>query len=294
MKTLFIERNGPDCMGPVLEGLFTAAQTLGYKVDWWLRQHFLHECDVLIHWGWQWTEDVQRRTRLAKRCIYIEKGWFNDRDTCLQVDPQGTGARASWADDDLVCTERGPLMIRSDGALLICLRYEKEGVSVDNPCPYFQNNSQWLMHFTGLSIPFPVIVRPHFANNRVASDTRQWRGIATAQKWEWSRGTELIEQQPILSRCKAVAVVDSTVGAKALELGLPVLCYGNPVYRKPGVCYEMTDDTNRARRIIHQLGNCCCSLDRGAIKAMVAKMKSKEWHAEDIPQFPDRLRAMGL
>jgi hypothetical protein len=288
-KLVVIEKNGPDSMIPMLQSITAACRALGYRTMYWERagrQH-IHDSSVVFLWGWNMVPSFLARIKPNRgKRVYIEKGWFADRDYCLQMGLKGTNSHSDWADEPLEYTPAAPMEIRPSGTLMVCLRYEHGGRSIDNPSPYFENNMAWLEHFARIPIPFPVEVRPHFATPKMDNDITM--PFVLAQGWRWVNGSEQVG--PLLPDVKAVAVVDSTVGSKALELGMPVLCYGNPVYRKEHVVYCMDSSDDKARRILRQLGEGLCPLDMGAVRAMVAKMKAKEWHVEDAATFAERFQ----
>ena len=286
-RHLVLEINGPDTMKPMLDGLMAAVRALGYQTHEWLRRDPLPYCDVLVVWGWNMEPRVAASLAACPaRRIYIEKGWFADRDSVLQVDAAGTNARASWAGEPLAYTPAGPPATRAHGCLLVCLRYENGGNELDNITPWFANNMRWLEHIARAPAAMPILVRPHFATG--ACFNHAPRGFTHARGWHWLDGSEQCGH--LLPGVAAVACIDSTVGSKALELGVPVLCYGEPVYRKPGAVYCLTNDPAGTAAALRELDLGTCSLDRGAVAAMVAKMKGREWRPEQAPTFADRLR----
>lgn len=287
--TAIVEKNGPDSIHPVLDGLRNAIRGFGYRTTYWdRRRHRLPQSNLLVIWNWNLyplLKDLYGHSSARK--LYVEKGWFEDRDYVMQVDNQGTGSNASWAGDALVWKSEGPLQVRSAGHLLICLRFERAGGSIDNPLPDFQDNLDWLRHFAQVEIPMSVVVRPHFANMRRAHETEELRQLVASKGWAWSDGTEQVTD--LMSDVRAVAVVDSTVGSKALDLGLPVLCYGTPVYRRNRVVYCLGPDVEKTSQALQEVAENKCSLDAGAVKGMVTLMKSKEWRPEDVAGYAERL-----
>jgi hypothetical protein len=203
------------------------------------------------------------------------------------LDLVGAGGLASWAEEPLKYKPIGPLLIKPSGDLLVVLRYEESGRDVDNVrllCPYFRKNIDWLDHIHATA-EIPVRIRAHPEMKELAA--KGLRSLIESWGWEWDTS------ESFLSACtnaKAVAVEDSTAGAQALEMNLPVLCFGRQVYRQLDAVYCLDGHKNKTHNAMQELKDGKCSLDIGAIKAMVNKIRAKQWYPKDVDQFPERLR----
>ena len=80
----------------------------------------------------------------------------------------------------------------------------------------------------------------------------------------------------------AVATINSTCGLQAIEAGLPVLCYGEALYRQPYVCY-CVDDEKDTSTITEGLQTKDCHLCPDAMAHMVAMVKEHQWTIADLP-----------
>lgn len=221
------------------------------------------------------------------KIIYLERGWTRDRNDCAQLDMSGTGGLASWAEEDLEFVPGGSIPINDAGDLLVVLRYERRGRETDNVrdlSPYFPNNLSWLHHLRDSS-RLPVRLRPHPETKGVMN--RDLNILASECGWVWDSSCSF-EQAAV--GAKAVAVIDSTAGVWAMELGLPVLCWGRQVYRHLGVVHCMTNDRGETRSVTNHLSQGITSIDKGAVSAMLDRIRAKQWYAKDALAFPRRLQ----
>jgi hypothetical protein len=67
---------------------------------------------------------------------------------------------------------------------------------------------------------------------------------------------------------------------------LPVLCYGNAIYRHPGVVYCLRDDGRRTRAVTEALLENRCELFVERMDEMMDRIREHQW---TIAQIPDRL-----
>jgi hypothetical protein len=275
---------------PVQNALVRSFQKLGYDVYiWYHRSQLPKRCDFLIWWGCNIDRPLLLRGRQTKgQIIYLERGWTMDRNTCCQLDTRGTGGLASWAGEGLQWSPTQPLDVKPDGDLLVVLRYERsDGRPVDNVrelSPYFLDNLTWLEHIQA-GCKMPVRLRPHPITKAHRNSPLQH--FAKMCGWEWDVEGDFVEAT---KRSKAVAVLDSTAGVWAMELGLPVLCFGIQVYRHPGVVYCLGNDVTKTKAAVDELMLGKTSLNKAAVEAMLAKIRAKQWYAKDEATFPDRLR----
>ncbi len=273
---------------PYLDLVAKAIERLGHKVVRWERGPSLEPSNAthIFLWGSEHSRACMRRIRAAGMvCVHLDWGWLFDRFDNLQMDNQGNGGTASWVGEPLAYESKGPLPVPSVGDILVCLRYEgREPICTDPiTTPFFPTNSAWLHHLRE-TCPFPLRARCHYAY------TAARRG-ALAKEFEgrvvWDTSPSFREAA---NTARAVAVIDSTTGAQALELGLPVFCFGRQVFRHPGVCYCLGDDTDKTRRAFTDLERGQVDIDVGAVKAMVEKIRVKQWYLKDQELWPARLQ----
>lgn len=274
---------------PVQDALVRAIQMLGYEVYlWYHRRDLPKRCDYLIWWGCNIQHDLLCAGRRTKgKIIYLERGWTIDRNTCCQLDWKGTGGLCSWAQHGVQFESAGPLSVKKEGDLLVILRYERhDGRPVDNVhalSPFFPDNLSWLQHLRAGSV-LPIRLRPHPETR--ASRNAPLQHYARLNRWTWDQSPDF---QTAIAGAKAVAVLDSTAGVWAMELGLPVLCFGIQVYRHERIVYCLNNSVDRTQTATSELARGECSLDTGGIAVMLRKIRAKQWYAKDEHTFPERL-----
>ncbi len=274
---------------PVQEALIDACKKLGHPVARWKnRRHLVGPCRYIVWWDCNIDQQV---TELAKatggRPIYLERGWTIDRDICAQLDWRGTGGRASWAEEALPNQPGDRLPVRDGGDLLVILRYElATGRPVDNVAhlsPFFKNNILWMDHLAQ-ACRLPVRIRAH--PEMKDSQKVAYRKRALNLGWAWDESPDFISAT---ARAKAVAVIDSTSGVWAMELGLPVLCFGRQVYRHPGAVYCLDDQIEGTQAATQELLEGSCSLHKNTVQDMLNRIRGHQWYPKDAASFPDRL-----
>ncbi len=274
------EREQDQCSGrlnliPIMDAVADAVRLLGHEVVRWHRSEPLPIVEGATHvfwWGCNILPEQQARAnRLGLSTVYMEIGWTKERKDYLQMDHLGTGGNASWVDEPPEYIPQGPLPLKPDGDLLVCLRYDGAKIATDrNLSPYLSGNLHWidlLVHTSTL----PLRVRAHYASQRKRTNLlfMKYHKRITRD----CHGTF----EDAMRDAKAVAVIDSTCGAQAMEAGLPVLCYGRQVFRQPGAVYCLDADPDKSRKAITELSDGRCSLDRGAVEAMLKKIWDHQW-----------------
>lgn len=222
------------------------------------------------------------------RPLYVELGWLADRGTALQIDRAGCNGLASWAEQPLdpALVPRsvvGPPAVRETGPLLVCLRYEGSPQRrAAETSPWFRTNIEWVRAL--LHAPLPLRLRAH---HKTWPQFTNALGAVFGERVEWSHAAALEDD---LATARAVAVIDSTAGAQALERGLPVLCFGRQVFRAPGAVYCLTDNAAALQACGAELADGRCSLDAAIMEATVTRMRRKQWSVAAAAEWPTRLR----
>ena len=267
-----------------------ACQSLGHSVDRWYRHKtaLIPACDVIFWWGNNQSKEIQERSVASgARIIYMELGWTLDRDSCLQMDTQGTGPLVSWANDPLVWSREESLRVKSDGDLLVVLGYEGFDIkSRPLTSPYFACNLEWMQHLQQASrMRFRLRPHPRTRPDRLAD----LKSYAEEQGLLWDTEGTIKEA---LDASRAVAVLDSVCAIQALELSLPVLLYGQQVCHHPGVVFCMNDSLELTAGVTQKIAGSreLNDLNVGAIKALLYRVWEKQWYSHKVDEWPGRLR----
>jgi len=267
-----------------------AVVKLGHDVIRWDRRELFptRAADV----GFVWNDNFHQRTRDAMhgtKIIHAEYGWLSDRKSCIQLDDCGVQGRASWVDEPLVFVDTGETVTTKDGPILVCLHYD--GVKIDDDCihnPYYHEDALgWLTMLSNCAASATqFIVRPHpnswSCRNAVCRDY-----VNRHPRMRWDDESPLDD---VLNECSAVAVIMSTAAGAALEKCMPVLSFGPQVFRKEGAVYCLDNVCIRTAAAMSELASRACSLRTSAIRAMVDKMRTKQWYPETRQTWPARMR----
>jgi capsular polysaccharide biosynthesis protein len=302
MCTILVEARRDAAPGDALDRIAATCRHLGHdvvrwrgplsgRVPYWRR---LAHCDLAILWNGshpRYAPAVQTLRHRGTKLLFVELGWHPQRGT-IQIDTQGINARASWAQATLTTTlarsasegiaHRTPLSIRSRGDLLVVLQLDRD-TQITQLSPWFCNMRSFV-EFVCQNSALPVRVRPH-PRQQLDASFRQ-RVLQLGGTWDNSPSFALA-----LSSAKAVACINSSCGVEALAGGLPVLCYGQAIYRHPAAVHCLRDDPQATRDATSALASGTCPLFREAIEEVVDRILSHQWPVDEIHlRLPDLLR----
>jgi hypothetical protein len=205
--------------------------------------------------------------------LMIELGFYPQANH-YQVDPRGVNASASWASEPIDVDKNTPLPIRLNGDLLLLMQLDDD-TQITEHSPWFASMEQ-LIRFVGSCSALPVRVRLHPKPPNLERVREQ---VAEAGA-ELDRSSSL---EAALSRCRAAACVNSSAVVAALAVGLPVLCYGNAVYRLVGAVYCLDADPQATRAATAELAMGRSSLSQEKIAALVARIVARQWTTAEVP-----------
>lgn len=269
-------------------------ELLGFQVVRWKRTQPLPRCLVVFWWG-----DNQGGTlpdqvrRIGCKPYFMEWGFLSDRKESLQLDPVGINGLASWArSSELIARLNsgvGPEYIRPGRGnhLLVVLRYEDCHLRHSEIRSPFVNNADWLLHLAQYS-RLPLVCRIHPRCKK----QEQTRKFIEQNGWRVSSAPTFEEAA---MNSKAVAVIDSTAGYHALELGMPVLLYGELIGRW-SFAYEtmMVGEMQNTSKVTASLLEGTSSIRRGSVKLLLSLLRSHQWSLRDQSGFKQYLNTQLL
>jgi hypothetical protein len=308
MSTILVEARRDPANGPALDRIATVCHAAGHdtfrwrgplsgRVPYWRR---LFVCDLAILWNGahpRYERTVAKLKARGTQILHVELGWNPQRGT-IQIDPQGTNARASWAAERLASLSRTPVATRTHGDLLVVLQLDRD-TQITQLSPYFRDMRSFVEFISRHSeLPVRVRAHPRATLGRAAhgcSDAKESGVSANAQSLAWALGLSGVtwDDSPslaaALTAAKAVATINSSCGVEALAAGLPVLCYGESIYRHPGAVYCLTDDPQATRAATAELaaGKCRCYCE--PIAELLSRIAEHQWPVEAIPERLPRL-----
>lgn len=214
--------------------------------------------------------------------LFCEQGWL-DRDTDIQLDHKGTHGNCSWAETSLESIEEttNKYPVRT-GDLLLVLPGETYMLGdVEHwLSPWFPNAYEFTKFVIENSCLL-VRVRPRPGEN---ISQRLFDLVEQSNNAHWCTSDTFEEA---METCCAVATINSTCGAQAIEKGIPVLCYGKTIYRRKEIAFCCNDYGPITQAYTRELkaGN-CFHLSRSTQRQFIKYVREKQWKKED---FPNRL-----
>lgn len=230
------------CLRP-MAALAMACRASGHQVRFWLgglartvpNRWWIGSADLALVWNGKkprYEPGVRTLRAAGAKIIYVEHGWHPQGPT-VQMDPVGINAGASWAGARLTAPKRTPLAVRERGDLLLVLQHDRD-VQIQQYSPWFADMRALVEHVLAHS-SLPVRVRAHPRHRPHAA----LRALVQASGHAWDDSPSLAVA---LETCRAVACVNSSSAIEALDCGLPVLCFGEAVYRQRGAVHCLDND----------------------------------------------------
>jgi hypothetical protein len=285
MSTILVEdRACPRCK-PILQAIAETCDSLGHQVLRWRgpfsgrvpHSRQLSRCHAAFIWNGAHPKLVPALAalqRMRAQVAFVELGWNPQRGTC-QIDRRGINAAASWVNEPLLVNGRKPLPIRGWGDLLVALQLDDD-TQITKLSPWFANMRQFV-EFLCRHSRLPVRVRPHPL--APVDHVLQRMVLELGGGWDESQTFAVA-----LERCRAVAILNSSVGIEALGQQLPVLCYGLASYRQEGAVYCLDATPEATERATAQLASGVSDLTIERVQATFSRVMSHQWRCAEIGQ----------
>ena len=283
-KILVEARKDPVCAA-MLDALADTCHAIGHRVVRWRGplsgrmpyRRSLPACDLAILFNGVhrvYRPILARLRTWGATTLMVELGWYPQANH-YQIDHRGVNASASWAGEPIVVDQNTPLRVRPDGDLLLLLQLDDD-TQITEHSPWFSSTEDMIRLVASCSA-LKVRVRLH----PKSPDLPNLRRVVAEVGSDLDRSTSL---EDALSRCRAVACVNSSAAVAALDAGLPVLCYGNAVYRHEGAVYCLDADPRATIAATRELARGFSSLSQERIAALVARILSRQWTIEEVPR----------
>lgn len=283
-KTIVVEaRTDPRCQP--LDALAGACRSLGYRViRWqgpfaWRFKYFasrMPPCNAAIVWNGTHHRYSRTMRCLRKRhtpCLFVELGWYPQGDT-FQIDPAGINAAASWVGEPLVGPPQPRLPLPDGDDLLVVLQYDGD-TQLSHYSPRFPNMLRFLDHLIRHA-RLPLRVRPHPRH----PPSRAVRRLLRCSDCTIDESASLHEA---IGHCRALACVNSSAALEAMSHRVPVLCYGQAIYRYEGAVYCMEGVPNQTREVTRALADGACDLSQPRVEEVLARVNRAQWRLADLP-----------
>jgi hypothetical protein len=226
---------------------------------------------------------LDRLEEIQAAPLFVELGWYPQVGH-YQIDAQGVNASASWRHEPLQADLTATLPVREQGDLLAVLQLDLD-TQITRHSPWFGQMHSFVQ-FLAQHSALPVRVRPHPLHENKSS----LRELADAFGLAWDESPSLAAA---LASARAVACINSSAALEAMSCGLPVLCYGEAIYRHSGAVYRLSADGAETKRVTSELNAGHCELSTAAIEAMLTRVRSRQWQPQEVPtRFPSFLAAM--
>jgi hypothetical protein len=240
------------------------------------------DCDVAFLWNAtppRYVPVLRHLRRRGTTPFFVELGWYPQQST-LQVDHQGINADASWCREPLAAASQTPLPVRKHGDLLVLLQHEGD-TQITRQSPYFRSMAGFVGYLQRYA-RMPLRVRPHPA----VPPSLEVRTLVGRYGLAWDNSTSLDQS---LGCCRAVACINSSAAVAALAAGLPVLCFGQAIYRHPGCVYCLNADGAALAEVTGELAAGQCQLARERVTGMLHRIVRRQWNLDDLSVHVPRL-----
>ncbi|WP_254510728.1 capsular polysaccharide export protein, LipB/KpsS family [Anatilimnocola floriformis] len=217
---------------------------------------------------------VRLLRELGAHVVYVEHGWYPQQAT-VQLDDVGVNIGASWANKPLAANGQTPLQVRDKGDLLLLLQYDRDTQLTDYS-PWFRDMAALVDHVTKHSA-LRVRVRPHPRHPPAAG----LKELVLSRGHLWDDSSTL---QQALSASRALACINSSTAIEALNQRLPVLCFGESVYRHPGAVYCLDNQAAQLQAVTTELSRGQCSLFVEPITAVLQRVAANQFTVEQLHQ----------
>jgi len=247
---------------------------------------YIFHCDLAILFNGThdlYLPTLERLEQMSAKLLFVELGWHPQIGTC-QIDPAGINVAASWSGVPLDVTGGTPLSVRPDGDVLLVLQLDHD-TQIRRHSPHFPDMASFVEFLCRHSV-LPVRIRAH--PRQPPSSELVARVLELGGSWDDSPNLAVA-----VERCRAIASINSSCGVEALDYGLPVLCYGDAIYRHAGAVYCLGANPKGTWEATAELAGGRCSLTVEAQRAALARVLDRQWLPADIPaRLPPILREL--
>lgn len=242
------------------------------------RHEPLPTCDFALTWNGMFPHYLAFVRRATERDVpvYFMENGFLPQAHHVQIDTDGVNAKASWARASLSEADGQKVSVRR-GDLLLTLQVEGDS-QIKNLSPWLPSVAALVRHLAENSV-VPVCVRAH-PKQEPSENLR--RIVNESARLRWDRLRPLRES---LRCCAALATINSTCGIEAMSKGIPVLCYGESLYRHFPAAYCMTGDPGQTRAVTAELAAGQCSLFRNSQQEIVSRCLAHQTHRDHVGEW---------
>ncbi|WP_425614866.1 hypothetical protein NA78x_004747 [Anatilimnocola sp. NA78] len=285
MKTILVEDRTCPLAKPALQAIADTCSALGHRVVRWRgpfsgrvpHSRRLQRCHAAFVWNGVhpgYAAALAELAAMKARVAYVELGWNPQRGTC-QIDTAGINATTSWSNEPLVAMGKTRLPVRAQGDLLVPLQLDDD-TQITQLSPWFPNMHA-LVEFLCRNSQLPVRVRQH----PKAPLDAHLKQLTLRLGGTWDESPSFAAA---VEKCRAVALVNSSVGVEALGQQLPVLCYGLSTYRHDGAVYCLDNDGAATAQVTTELRGQHSSLTIERVAAAYHRVMSQQWTHAEIPR----------
>ena len=282
----------------ILDKIAEAFESLGYEVQRWMSAcddpfPFDEQFEYAVIWCGQtnWYPPIKKHLKeQGTKVLYCDVDslgdWQKEGNTDYHFILQysipdtpsgGVGVNVCWREFPLPDNGvEGSVKVGRGKELLVIMQ---EDISLRlNPSltPWFTDCVPWVYHLL-CSTSVPLLVRKH--PKYIVSPLV----LQMVEAFPYARWDETPTLEESMNNALAVAAIDSHAGTKAIMAGLPVLCYGQALYRRPGVSYLMDCSINRTAAVTCELKEGRCRLIRERQLAFIQGIRDRTWKVSELP-----------
>lgn len=288
----------------ILDGIANAFESLGYEVTRWKSAcgepfPFSIRFDYAVFWGGNanWFPPIKLKMMDDRTDVLYGEvddfGWYRTQkagadfsfvlNRSLSPFSPTIGGVCGFRDWRGCFRPKasGEMIPLRDGPLLVVLQ---DNVNLQNhpeASPIFSTNDDFVSHMVKFSC-LPLRIRKH-PDYPLTPNLMECVESSSVAEWD-----DFKEVEESLNSVSAVACIDSHVGVRAIKRNLPVLCYGQAIYRMPLVsarCITPLDTAQLTGLMKHgrQIG-----LDKGAQDDFIKMCEDRTWKVSDLPKRLER------
>jgi hypothetical protein len=157
--------------------------------------------------------------------------------------------------------------------LLVVLQLDRD-TQITQLSPWFDNMRSFV-EFVCRNSVLAVRVRAHPREQPEEGFRR--RVIELGGGWDASPSLAVA-----MAQAKALACINSSCGVEAIAAGLPVLCYGQAIYREPGAVICLDDDPAATRAATEALVDGKCEAYRDVMDAVLHRILANQWSLDEV------------
>lgn len=247
------------------------------------RTQLENDTDLVFLWNGEHPTLKKTKDKILKnksKIIFLELGMI-DQEKTIQIDYSGINYNCSWKDFKIPDLTYNPICISGKNDILVILQCDNDA-QIRNHSPIFKNMFEFVDFLS--TIKFKYTVRPH---PRSKLDNRIVK-ISNNHNIEIRKKEDLNSE--ILNH-KIICTINSTVGFQSIVKNKPVISFGDAIYNRDQVCYNIKD-VNRFEDLVVNLLKGDCSLCKNKQDFFINYVANKQIKISETDKILDYVECL--